>query len=656
MDLKLIENYLNDNSRHSEFSKFESLPTHKINNRAFFRKKEGLQGYLVHFTKLLGFDCRPSTPLVLYKAKGYISISKEKSRSWNKSYKNRNIVRHYSSYLNRSRYLKITPCEEICIVDKNGEITKIIEPKKRFRLEFHPELDKFYKASYFSLMTPEQKKWTKKTITCGILKFNNLALREYPNSEIVTLDIDTHGEEIINPSCLAPITEYKEFSVKVLNELKSLPLNILLFERSKIGNGIHVYIKLDGIHNKEIIKNNLKKILESKFPLKVEFRTKTKALRLPFAYDYEFVNTDTLKIETKLKKKMGFVIDRYKLESSISNRELTKVLDEIVSKMETPVKEELPIMSVFKRDCPKKTPVFVENKFSITDGNRVGGSGVLWDIAFYSLRVGYDVEKFIDLAEKSNISSKDLTSWDSSRKRRDLESIYDFASSKFIPNFKPYVGGSSKKTDPIAKQEKYFVSNVAKLSDTQKRNIEYVINDIYYEKLNKEGDSKWLKATIEDCKLVFPELVGKILFEKLYPRDINESVRKAYRLRNSKVEDLKTGYQFPKEYLRLLKKHYPTLKRDISVIFTLFKNSFLERYVHKTNGKTTYVPTLKSCTQYIFGIHKELYITESIDSLLYNSNRNNNIVYNIETKHTDICYRVFEQGNDEITKNYIRDW
>ena len=660
MDLKIIEKYLNDSteSRKSEFLKYESLPEHKINNKAFLRNKEDYKSYLVHLTKILGFDCRPSTPLVLYKTSGYISVSKEKYEHWNKSYKNRKILRHYGSHLNRSRYIKIKKNNPIHIVDKHGEIKKTIEPKKQYRFEYHEALTNFYRENCNSIMTPEQKTWAKKTIVCGILKFNNLALREYPNSEIIAMDIDTHGGEIISKKSIRPISDYKEFSLKVLNELKQLPLNILLFERSKVGSGIHVYIKLENIHNKEVIKQSLKKILEYKFPVKVEFRTKNKSLRLPFTYDYEFVNMDTFKTENKIKRKIGLILEKYKSPTPTGNVELTKLLDKKVYEFDPPERIEHPPTSIFKRGKLKLDAKFIESKFKITEGNRIGGDAVLWDVVYYSLRVGYNLEQFIDLVKRSNVSSKDLTKWDESKLRKELESIYKYSESKFNPNYKPKYGSYPSSQNNTTGENKGLISNLKFLNKVQSSNINYVIDSILYKKLNSEGDSKWLRSTIDDCRLIFPELMGKILFENLNPREINSDTRKKFRLTREKVEDLKVGHQFPKEYLSLLKGRYPSVRRNMKYLFSIFKNEFLQTYVHQSNGKTTYVPALKSSSQFTLAPCTLIYLGDSINSLLFKkqSSINNTIQNSKNIKHTILCDGVFGKSASKKPLNYMRDW
>ena len=637
-DIKLIIQYLNNCNNTKDFSKYESIPKFKIKNKSFLRKNDSNQGYLLHITKILGFDCRPSTPLVLYRDKGCVSVSKDTFKYWNSSYKNRKIMKHYSSYLNKYRYLKV----------KKESIEKI-------SLEYHKDLDSFYRESYNSKMTVEQKNWTKKTILCKLLKFNNLALREYPNSEILALDIDTHGEQIINKNSKNPISDYNDFSIKVLNELKQLPINILLFERSKIGSGLHVYLKLKNIHNKEIIKQSLKKMLENVFPVTVEFRTKNKSLRLPFSYDYEFINIDSLKRETKIKRKLELILERYQTETLIDNEKLNDIIQSFIPHDGSWDCEDLPKMNIFKRKVlAKNLKKFVEKKFEITSGNRIGGKGVIWNIAFYSLRVGYSLEQFIELVDKSNVSSKDLTNWSNTRKVKELTSIYDYAKSKFIHNFKDY----TYRTTCDSNSPDYLISNVPLLSKEQIDNLNYLIENIYYEKLNREGDSKWLRVMMEDCKIIFPELLGKILYEKQNPREIDKKVRKEYRLTKQKMKDLKVGYQFSKNYLNLLKKKYPSVKRSIGEIFKLFKKYFLETYYHKSNPTTSYIPNLLSSTQYLV-LQNRLFILNrgfAINSLFFKKGNISSSILSTNNNHTLICNRLLDNTITNYFRNYVRDW
>lgn len=597
--LKALELRKNKNSKKYK-ENFTSLPDIKINNHQFF-KDETFSGFLLHVTRVLGFDCKTDTPIILYKDNGYVTIQSEKYSKWNDSYKNRNIIRHYKSYTNRWRYSKLVevPIElyhfEQTVINKEGQRELLPEVKKKYSFKYHEEIEKMKESLKGDDVTFEQKQLMKKTVISERLKFNNVSLREYQYSEILCIDIDTHNYELFSDNCPNPIEVYENFSLAILKELKSLPVNLLLFERSKIGRGIHAYVKLENIHNKEIVKSRVKTFLEERFQnISVEFRSKTKSLRLPFTYDYEFINIDTLKKENKLKKKIKIVLERFEVDAPVTNDSLIKFLD---LKICTTKKENKPFQKVYIFERDKIFPIKLKQAtFSITEGNRIGGEGVLWDIAFYSVRMGYTLSQFIDLVNASQVSSKDLAEWSNTKKYYQLSKIFDFASAKYN------VGYSDKykfHNIPGKSKPSSFISNLHLLTDNQKENINFLIDRILYEKIKTNGDNKWLRTTISDCRVVFPELIGKILFEKSNPRKVNQRVSSSLYLTKEKAEDLTVGTQFPKEYLEALKSYYPSLSRNIHHIFSIFKESFLEIYYHKSNPSTYYIPSLGSSIQYL---------------------------------------------------------
>lgn len=637
------------------------FPVGKTLSSSFLESDKENSKYLLQLTKSLGFDCRPDTPLVVYKEDKYVSLSQSNCYRWNDSYKNRSIIRHYGSYKKTYRYIKLN--KETNKFEYYGEVKKtkdsIISIDLKYALMESPTNtieNENYQPNFLSY---EQTKWLMHDSIGKVMKHNNIALKEYEYSEILAIDIDTHDADNFNNR--KPITQYKNISLEILKILKSLKMTVVLFERSKSSRGIHAYIKLKNIHNKEIIKDELKTYLEQKFPIiKVEYRTKTKSLRLPFSWDYEFVDLTTLKPVKLFKKKLEGTLKELKKEVSIDNDDLIKNIKESIKTEFPPISPHTYTYdhkeSIFKkRETIKIEKPFIEKQFSITKGNRIGGDGILWDIAFYSIRIGYSLSQFIDLVERSNQSSSDLSSWSIDKKYKELKSVYDFATRHYTskesinpksPPISPHTNSTKDEIGTHSNRPIEFISNIGLLSKEQLDNINIFIDRLYYDKLNKEGESKWLKHTIDDCRLVFPEFIGKMLFEDIYPRKLKGS--HTFNLTNTKKQDLLVGYQFPKEYLIALKSKY-SLNRDIKVLFDLFKECFLLIYKHKSNPKTYYVPSLCSSTQYIkkgtlidfyilTALYKNALISKEVDlDFGYNS-------YDLDSipKHTLLCDRVFD--------------
>jgi hypothetical protein len=97
---------------------------------------------------------------------------------------------------------------------------------------------------------------------------------------------------------------------------------------------------------------------------------------------------------------------------------------------------------------------------------------------------------------------------------------------------------------------------------------------------------------LKESEICFTEFFGKIEYEILCPRKIFNNAK----ITSAKRKDLLRGYQFPTTYLNKLKEQY-NIKGNIKTIFKLFRMYFLELVIH-SNGKTTYIPSLSSSTQY----------------------------------------------------------
>jgi hypothetical protein len=146
---------------------------------------------------------------------------------------------------------------------------------------------------------------------------------------------------------------------------------------------------------------------------------------------------------------------------------------------------------------------------------------------------------------------------------------------------------------------------------------------------------------LKDCNTFFLELIGKIRYENHNSRKLSKEVVQDFRLTSQKRSDLLQGYQFPKEYLKKIKKHY-NLKSNTTTLFDIFKDMFLDLYVHK-NG-STYIPILGSCKQYTLNDLFENYFKEKINIVEKKSN----------TKYYDYTKLIHDLKNEiEISREQI---
>lgn len=428
----------------------------------------------------------------------------------------------------------------------------------------------------------------------NILKNDNIALREYPNTEIIGMDIDTHNYFSKNKTT---IPQRRFLFEKLCNEIystikKVIPLHILYIETSRIHRGLHFYFKLKNCHNKLFIEEKIKKYLEKEFPnIKVEFRSKTHALRLPLSADYIARDVNTFKKIIKLNKSITSPFKNINNElidnTSISDhlRAITEPIPESIFPEDKKCPYYRPSKLTTVNDISYTSPI---EKFKIYDGNRVGGNRTWWRLVNWCIHNKKTVEEFTQLTLECNVNSKDISSWSSQELTTQCNKLYAIARK----NFRPYDNYISIHKTNI------FHSNLALVTSKEKKAVKS-----YIYKLKKIlPDTKFKNRLLKDSELCFLEFFGKIEYELLCPRKIFKNAK----ITNTKREDLLKGYQFPITYLKKLKENYG-IKSNIKVIFRIFRMFFLEPIIH-SNGKTLYIPSLGSCTQYT--------VTTFIQSLL----------------------------------------
>lgn len=554
----------------------------------------------------LGFDCRKdkgASTIYSKNSKSYYTLQPE--NSYHKNFKYSITKKHLESS------------------KKNRKSTSVYQGKKEGKFIFKslPEIvnlnNKYKILKYYN---KDIYKLKKLEIIIPIMKHNNVAFREYDKTEIIAIDIDTHSfteNKLKNNSF--KFEEFQKLSFNILNKLKELNLNVILYEDSKICRGIHAYIKLNNLQYKEKIKEYISEILTSEFKeIQVEYRNQNKSLRLPFAYDYNCRDIETFKIINKIYKKVNQSLNYYN-KDCIDNEEIYNVLQQICAKPK-PILTKSNIF--YKENVSKNKNIKLEN-FQITSGNRVSGNKTQWKLLGNCLLKNKSVHEFITLSKNCNIDSKDLNKWNDKKINKNLTQMFEYGQKNFVKKEIKYKVSTNST----------FVSSLNFISEKDEINLEKVIIKLKENIISNNQYNRQTERLLKDCNIFFLELIGKIKYEDSNSRKLSKEVIEDFRLTSQKRSDLLQGYQFPKEYLVKLKNHY-NLKSDINTLFKIFKDLFLDLYIHK-NG-TTYIPILGSCKQYLTNDIFENYFRE----------KNNLIEKKCTTKYYDYTKLIYDLKNE----------
>jgi len=510
---------------------------YKLNNYNFITNLD-VEDILIEMCKSLGFDITKNTQLTVYKSdnKSYVTFYSLKHPIIRKK-----ILYHYKSlYYNKAKL-------------KNKGLRLL--NNREIRLEH-----------YYNIM-----------------KDDNVAIREFPNTEIIAMDIDTHNYFTKSKTSLKDRRKaFEELCKEIFSFIKTeIDCPLLFAETSKIHRGIHFYFKLENCHNKKIIEEQMKILLEKNFPnIKVEFRTRNHALRLPLSIDYVARDVNTF---TKMKKLSKIILSFFKNFKDIKSSN-QKIYEHLKSLNDA---DNIEIFADNKK-CPFYRPSKITNskntnyippteRFKIYDGNRVGGDKTLWRLANWCIHNKKSEDEFISLAFECNVNSKDMSNPNKDKVRKDLSRIYNYAISRFKP-LTNYI--------PIYKTN-VFHSNLSLISNKHKKTIK----SFAYKLKKILPDTHHKTRFLKEIEIASLEFLGKIEYEILCPRKIFSNAKISLKKRN----ELLKGYQFPLKYLKELKKYY-SLKSDIRILFKMFRMYFLEPIVH-SNG-STYIPILGSCNQY----------------------------------------------------------
>lgn len=323
-----------------------------------------------------------------------------------------------------------------------------------------------------------------------------------------------------------------KYSSQEITELTtSLLGNPCLIENRNDGtNGMHLYFNYD----KPVFDDQAKKIkgiLREKFDIVCDIRTSNQALRLPNSFNYNIVHMDLNIINN-----ISLLRNTVKYYSEIEPVFLTK----------------------------RKSNVYKNKSYSITRGNRVGGSKYMISLGFKAIEQNYSIDEFINSVIESNISSKDISENGKDWIRRECEKIYQWCKR----NYKPINTSSSSSY--------IFVSNKYRLSEK-----EIFECKIKAEELSLKYPERYREMKRKSFEICLIEVIGAYRYQKENPRKIREDIA----LSNKKRKEYSVGYQFNTTWQYNLKKFY-NLKSDVRKDISIILNLYFTQYKHNNRGWT----------------------------------------------------------------------
>lgn len=496
----------------------------------------------------------------------------------------------------------------------NLEYSTISNKGNYYTSELKSYLNNFYKPStnISRLVVRHFSARLQKSLT------GSLAVREFPGTNILCLDIDTH---LLNEKQKIDMTsQYKLLFQYLYEELGVYPV---FTEVSNRNRGLHIYYNTN-VNNKhkQVVAQCISQKLNNRFKdfiSGIDIRYGDKKVRLPFAYDYDAWHPENLK---KMHEDDAIIYFYSKFSNNENLLEYENLYIENISFFDK-AWGVCKSTSTFTRDKPvskngMSTPLVSNEKSSlkITKGNRVGGDKTLISLCFASIKNNLTKEEFFYQAWTNNESSVDLTDWLGSSEYnptekgiKELGKLYDWCSNKYDP--------SKSKAPPALKIKE------GKIKAKQKKFIKE------YRK----------KLTYKKAKIYVPilkEIFLRINYEEINPRKVNKDILLTKKLK----KDLTLGYQFPRKFQNYVKNKY-NIKGNIYELFnTLLYDSSLFSQIFSTKRGYLY-GAIGSCRQFNLNTDIFNYLCEdNIDTSLFTVRYN---PYNIQNeKNILLCVRAFE--------------
>ena len=248
--------------------------------------------------------------------------------------------------------------------------------------------------------------------------------------------------------------------------------------------------------------------------------------------------------------------------------------------------------SMIKRpgNRPSKRPLYVRSRREnnvqaqppdeyMTAGNR---DRAMWKTALKMSSSGRSFDEYFMKLCSLQVSSRDWTSWDHSRREKEAIRVWDNAGRHIAgTGFTSFVPG-----DAFVSNLKYYDQYFNSVSSSYLRSMSCAFINPYresrYGKVRERG--------ARDTFILIKEMIGKMIFDVLYPRTVTL---------NHRPFDLLAGFQFPRNFIELAGK-YHGFKSDPRKIAEAILNTpdFIFSQVNSRYGKYSHREGISFCRQW----------------------------------------------------------
>jgi len=431
---------------------------------------------------------------------------------------------------------------------------------------------------------------TEDEMMLNLAKKRSIAVFQKRDSHVMRIDIDDH-EHSGRSSYKANIAAFC-----VLKDFRFA--EPLMIERSLENGGYHIYLRFDRPISDSVRLAYQESFKERyrKYAVTIDVRGTNKALKLPCSATYEageILNLEELKNSGSSRIKLGqyqsvrlMILDTV---DSVKQRTIPySVLSEFVEpeEMDEPValpakKEEK--VSIFYREYPEGTgKKNIYTDFTITEGNRRSGEGMMKRLACYCVRNAISKEEFFQATKANNQGSKDLSIWSDEETKKECDRMYNWFEKKQL-----------KKPVSWSSNQSGVYMNAAHLTPELNALAEVYSETAFRTYLRLGGRKNSLPDARRTFQVMAKEIIGRVIFESKFPRKVKENLH-----RLEKKEKLEVGVQFPRNYLQAIKEEY-SLKSDVVEVFNFIVKQGLLFYGYRHNkAGFCYNPKFASARQF----------------------------------------------------------
>lgn len=398
----------------------------------------------------------------------------------------------------------------------------------------------------------------------GRFRDGDVAMVQYPGSNVLAIDFDNHSVKNLTASPEERDNLYQKnlFATKqICNAIQNVSGQTPIFvEISRFGTGSHIFIKLTtGSH--PAFKDTLKQYVKTITGYGIEFRTESHALRIPFASDYESLDSLSLKRIDNLTALSSIPV-KYSSTESINPSRCINRMNEFIDKKSNENKSSIFEISKKSDTIRFKIPEeriertdfvnYVKKHYLITSGNRIGGQGNQIRIAFLAHSHNIDFPSYKKAVMSANAGSKDLSSWSENRIEKDLLYTFDWTEARYDECSTKQFKSDEEKTVFWTAERTKFISSIQWLDSNMSESIGNIAERI----ADCNVSERYRDSAKKSLKLILGEIFGKAIYEK----NRNRQVRSNVMLRKSTKDGLESGVAFSKVWLKDLQDFHSDVK------------------------------------------------------------------------------------------------